>query len=118
MANVIRVMGRCITKIFHTTAHGIDNKSNNAMSSLHLVISLSDTAAPTNVLFSALKTFGQGGKGTNILGGDLVYGSEGKNVTNDLVGIMLCEKLAVGFHDRMYQVMRDDHIVLDLLMTR
>ena len=118
MANSISVMGRCIAKIFHTTARGIDNDSNNTMSSLHLGTSLSDTAAPTNVRFSALQKFRQEEKCTNIFEGDLIYGSEGKNVTNDLVGLMLCEKLAVEFHDRLCQVMRDDHIVMGLLMTR
>ena len=107
-ANDISVMVRCIAKIFCTAACGIKNDSNNAVSSLNPGTTSWDTAAPINVLFSALQNFGQEGKCTDVCWGKLVYDLKGKNVTNNLGGLVLCGKLAVDFHDMLCYTMRDN----------
>ena len=113
------IAGGCGNKILRSVAYASLSPTNhNAISVIPPGTCSWDTAAPTSILFAAMERFGFKAKVTDMFGGELVYNSSGKVVTNDLGVFVSCGEEALQYHDKLVKAMRCDGIILDSLLHK
>jgi 3'-phosphoadenosine 5'-phosphosulfate (PAPS) 3'-phosphatase len=114
----ICIAGGCGNKILRTAASGLGSNNGNAISIIPPGTCSWDTAAPTAILFAALSEHGHGkvGKVTDMFGGELIYNSCGKKVTNDLGALVSIGPRAGLYHNKLCDSFRRDEIVLNSLL--
>ncbi len=116
----IHIAGGCGNKILRTIATGLHNgtKDGNAISVIPPGTCSWDTAAPTAILFATLALHGIKGKVTDMFGGELVYDSNGKKVSNDLGALVSIGSLAVSYHEKLCSTFRGDDAILNSLLNK
>ena len=113
------IAGGCGNKILRTTAcTSLSGGKANAIAVIPPGTCSWDTAAPCSILFAAIAKFGIKGKATDMFGGELVYDSSGKIVTNDLGAFVSCGEKALEYHEKVCAAMRSDSIILDSLLKK
>jgi len=114
----VHIAGGCGNKILRTTASGSgkDGEGGNALSIIPPGTCSWDTAAPTAILFAALLKYDKQGKVTDMFGGQLVYDSLGKKVTNDLGALVSIGPNAVEYHNKLCKAFRGDEVILSSLL--
>eukprot|EP00979_Chaetoceros_neogracilis_P007179 scaffold1506_cov220-Chaetoceros_neogracile.AAC.9 len=111
------IEGGCGNKILRSAAYAsLSPMHHNAISVIPPGTCSWDTAAPTSILFAAMDKFGFKAKVTDMFGGELVYNSSGKVVTNDLGVFVSCGEEAVQYHEMLVKAMRSNTIILDSLL--
>lgn len=116
----IHIAGGCGNKILRTIATGLHSgtKDGNAIVIIPPGTCSWDTAAPTAILFATLALHGIKGKVTDMFGGELVYDSNGKKVTNDLGALVSIGSLAVCYHEKLCSTFRGDDAILNSLLNK
>lgn len=108
------VAGGCGNKILRVTACG--SLGCEAMSIMPPGNCSWDTAAPTAVLLAACDKFGFQSKVSDMLGNDLEYDSTGNEVTNTRGCLFSCGRIAVKYHEKLCEAMKNDPEVLKNLL--
>mmetsp|Transcript_7072 Transcript_7072/g.10137 ORF Transcript_7072/g.10137 Transcript_7072/m.10137 type:complete len:539 (-) Transcript_7072:263-1879(-) len=110
----LKIKGGCGSKILQTILDDADG----AISILPPGNCSWDTAAPTAILFASMKKYGLSGKVTDTFGGELVYHRKGRIVKNDLGVLLSRGDIAVKYHQRLCQKMREDQLILNYALNK